>query len=191
MTSIAEIGKQVVAIVAGLSRAGGPIPAENGYVRKSVIRKLILACPHARSADDWGKVSRVDLQSWSPDAAGVLGEFPASATADSISSLLFGRPDWGLLVSMWACLWKPTLPILAKAGWDATGIGPEQADAIGRAAVALHAATGSEITPAAAVRKWLAAEGSDSTSTNGPRVTAGHGAARHEPASRTNASPKG
>ncbi len=131
----------------------GAIPRSNGYVKKTVVRKLICACPHVWNAADWGSVRRADLQAWTPDETKVLEEFPETATAESISMLLFGRPDWGLLVSMWGCMWKPAAHVLDKHGVD--NITPAHAKAICAAAAALHEETGLESTPTVAVQ-WLA-----------------------------------
>ncbi len=154
---IVAIGTGVKTIVNKLSAVGGVVPAADGYVKKTIIRKLLCACPHTRSvAAQWSRVRVRDLQAWTPDEAGILEEFPESATAESISMLLFGRPDWGLLASMWGCLWKPVVPILTKAGMQTQSITPEQAHEIGRVALTLYEETGAESTPAAAVRRWLA-----------------------------------
>jgi len=151
-TSIASIGAGVLAVVEGFSPHG---LALNGYTKKSLIRKLIFACPHSWHAKDWDAVSRKDLQEWSPDERGVLNVFSETETAESISYLLFGRPDWGLLVSSWACVWKPALPELRKNGVSLGSISSGNAEAIARAAAVLHQETGAEGTAAAAVRRWL------------------------------------
>ena len=152
---IASIGTGVLAVVEGLSSPHGVVSAADGYAKKTLIRKLIFACPRSWHAADWAAVSRKDLQAWSPDEAGVLKAFPETETAESISTLLFGRPDWGLLVSCWACVWKPASPELRKNGVSHGSISPGNAEAIARAAAALHQETGAEETAAAAVRRWL------------------------------------
>jgi len=154
-TSIASIGAGVLAVVEGLSSPHGLVSAADGYTKKSLIRKLIFACPHSWHAKDWDAVSRNNLQEWSPDEAGVLKAFSDTDTAESISNLLLGRPDWGLLVSCWACVWKPALPELRKNGVSLGSISSGNAEAIAQAAAALHQETGAEETAAAAVRRWL------------------------------------
>ena len=150
--NLLAIGKGVKDIVDKIS--GDAIPRRDGYVKKSVIRKLMCACPHVWNATDWGSVRRADLQAWTPDETKVLEEVPETATAESISMFLFGRPDWGLLVSMWGCIWKPAALVLAKHGLHK--ITPADAEAISAAAAALHEETGLESTPKAAVQLWLA-----------------------------------
>ena len=109
--NLLAIGNGVKDIVNKINR--GAIPRQDGYVKKTVFRKLMRACPHVWNATDWGSVRRADLHAWTPDQTNVLEEFPETATAESISMFLFGRPDWGLLVSMWGCIWKPAALVLA------------------------------------------------------------------------------
>ena len=80
-TSIANIGAVVEAIVTGLGRSRGLVPAWSGYVKNGLVCKLILACPFAGRAADWHTVTRAELQRWSPDEAGVLKAFPEGTTA--------------------------------------------------------------------------------------------------------------
>lgn len=155
-TSIARIGAGVEAIVNDIPP--GAVPVGRGYVRKTVLRKLIFACPAALSAEDWHTVTRVDLQRWAPDEAGVLSNFPDTESADSMSMLLFDRPDWGLLIPLWACLCKPALPCIGKAGLRPENLSVADAEAIAGAAAALHTA-GNETTVAAAVKSWLLERG--------------------------------
>ena len=140
-----------------ISAPGGGIPATNGYEKKKVIRKLMSADPHIWNAADWGASRRRDLQAWSLETK-VLAHFPDTATAEYISLFMFGRPDWGLLAPLWCSLWKPAWPVLTKAGFGLAGITPEHAEIICQAASALHGETGSESSPADAVRRWLAQE---------------------------------
>lgn len=155
-TSIARIGAGVEAIVNDIP--AGAVPAGRlgrGYVRKTVLRKLIFACPAAQRAEDWHVVSRADLQRWAPDEADVLGGFPETENADSMSMLVFDRPDWGLLISLWACLCKPALSSIWKAGLREDSLQEADAEAIAGAAAALHSEAGNEATVAAAVNRWL------------------------------------
>jgi hypothetical protein len=140
-----------------ISAPGGGIPAWTNYsdVKKTVIRQLMFACPHIWNATDWDAIGRRDLQAWSPDETKVLAHFPDTATAEYISLFMFGRPDWGLLAPLWCSLWKPAWPVLTKAGFGLAGVKPA---AICQAASALHGETGSESSPADAVRRWLAQE---------------------------------
>ena len=46
------------------------------------------------------------LKRLSTDRGGFLDTVPTSWTADEISNMLCGRPDWPVLASMQACLWK-------------------------------------------------------------------------------------
>ena len=153
-TSIVDIGSGVRRIVDTLASSTGVVPCADGYVKKTVIRKLIFACPHAWRADDWSTMTRKDLQELAPGEVGVLKAFPEDQTADSISTLVFGRPDWGLLLSMWTCLWKPAVAVLRKAQCGSTPVRID-AEAIGRAATTLKEESGGEVTAAAVARRWL------------------------------------
>jgi hypothetical protein len=156
-TSIARIGAGVEAIVKGIPP--GVVPGGRGYVRKTVLRKLIFACPAAHRAGDWHAVSREDLQRWAPDEVDALGGFPETASADSMSMLVFDRPDWGLLIPLWACLCKPALRGIGEAGLEPESLEEADAQAIAGAAAALHSKAGNETTVAAAVKRWLQERG--------------------------------
>ncbi len=145
-TSIANIGAGVEAIVDGISHPGGLVPASPGYVKKSLVCKLIFACPHALGTGDWHTVTRDDAQRWSPDEVGVLKAFAEDATAASMSLLLFDRVDWGLLVSVWGCLLKGAMALVERAG-----LRPEDVDA-----EAIAAAAEPDKSVSVAVARWLA-----------------------------------
>lgn len=150
--AVAETAKDIVDILSGI---GCPVPRSNGYVRKTVIRSLMLACPSILQNAEWGGVLRTDLQAWAPDQTGALEQFPPTTSAEHLSMFMFGRPDWGLLVSMWCCLWKQVLPIMAKAGVQPDEITPEIAGAICEVATAMQGETGRVNSPAVVVRQWL------------------------------------
>ncbi len=116
---------------------GGPLPSTNCHAKKTVIRTLMLACPNMWDNAEWGSVLRTDLQAWVPDETGVLELFPVAASAESISMPMFGRPDSGLLVSMWGCLWKQVPCVLAKVGMQPEQITPESAGTICEVATAM------------------------------------------------------
>lgn len=150
--SVVEVAKDIIAIVSAI---GSPIPATKGYVRKTVIRSLLLACPAIRLDADWAAVMRTDLQEWAPDEKGVLEQFPATATAEAISTFMFRRPDWGLLVSMWGCMWNPVPQILAQADVQQEDITAAVAETMCEVAQAMQNKTGRVNPPAAVVRQWL------------------------------------
>ena len=112
----------------------------------------MFACPYIWNATDWRAIRRRDLQAWSPDETEVLAHFLETATAEYISLFMVGRPDW------WCCLLKPAWPVLTDVGCGLEGITPVHAESICQAASALHSETGSESSPADAVRRWLAEE---------------------------------
>lgn len=154
-TSIARIGSAVEGIVSRISRGSAVVPDRPGYVTKTVIRKLIFACPAARNAEDCHAVTREDLQRWSPDESGVLSHFDSGMPADDMSKLVFDRPDWGLLISLWCCLVKPAETYLQKASVSTDRLTEKDADEIANAAAALHEASGAETTVLGAVQQWL------------------------------------
>ena len=78
-----------------------------GYVRKSIVRKVILG-PVAfgeLSSIDWSALSRTQLQELCPDQAGYVETLPETWTAQDISRFVFDRDDWAMFVSCFACLW--------------------------------------------------------------------------------------
>lgn len=96
---------------AAVAAAGEATPlrtAGPGYINRFIVRKLVIAelvTADARELD-WGKVTLCMLMAISADAGEVLHHFPHNWAASDISKFLFDRDDWGLLASMFGCLWK-------------------------------------------------------------------------------------
>ena len=155
-TSLHRIGKGVEDIVQGLSCPGGAIPAKKGYIFKSVVRKLMLACPAASASEaDWANVSRLQLQAWSPDETHALTSFGEKGNAQSMSMLLFDRPDWGLLISMWACLCKPAVALLAGAKYRPSDLQAKDLEGIVAAVATVEKEMGTAASVQVAVKRWL------------------------------------
>ena len=82
-------------------------PSKVGYVRKFIDRKLFLLVLAAGSvhSDGWQSTAASALNSTLPDQHDFTSGFPDGWTAAEMSNFLFGRDDWAVFASMWACLW--------------------------------------------------------------------------------------
>ena len=60
---------------------------------------------HVDKCVDWRTVSKAALQSMSGDAKENLEDVPDTWRASEISYFFTGRPDWGLIASVYPCLW--------------------------------------------------------------------------------------
>ena len=154
VTSARDVGTAIAEIVRTI---GCHILRVNGYVRKTVTRSLLLACPNVLNAAEeapWASVRRVELQMWVPDQSHVLEMFPPTATAADISTFMFGRPDWGVFVSMWGCTWQHVPGMLTKAGLVPDSVSAEVAQEL-LATVGRMAQVGDATTPVDVTHKWL------------------------------------
>ena len=90
-----------------------------GYVHDFLRRKLVLgqlSSSSARTQVQWSQVSVNCLKQLSPDVCGYLARAPAKWTAADLSRFCTDRDDWGILVSMWACLWGAVVKAKAYQG---------------------------------------------------------------------------
>ena len=90
-----------------------------GYVHDFLRRKLVLgqlSSSPARTQVQWSEVSVNCLKQMSPDVCGYLASAPAKWTAADLSRYCTDRDDWGVLVSMWACLWGAVVKAKAYQG---------------------------------------------------------------------------
>ena len=106
--SFAEGARSILSHMGAASGALGA-KSEQGYVVDHVVRKFalgrILAAPQDAGMVDWSRITRNQLRLLCADQSEYLNNFPENYTAADISDALFGRPDWGLLASCYACLW--------------------------------------------------------------------------------------
>jgi len=110
------------ALVAGAFRGlqAGP------YIVRSFCRKVIIArIAHETPVSsrgvggwvfrgeclEWGRVSLTDIAGMTPDAGNHLDTL-GGMSAGEASALIFGRPDWALLLSWAACMWSG--PVAAR-----------------------------------------------------------------------------
>ena len=85
------------------------------------------------------------------DQSGSLNAFDPNWSAADISNFVFGRPDWGLFVSLFSCVWHDALPD-AKGPREAL-IRDIKSGAFERAAAAMRSSTGHAAHPAIVVQK--------------------------------------
>lgn len=108
LPDIAAIARQVVLAV-GRHTAALQTKVD-GYVADYIVRKLVLRRLVAEAADgryiDWSATSVEQLRLVSADSGGFLAALPSNWVAADASWFFFDRPDWGCLISMYACLWK-------------------------------------------------------------------------------------
>lgn len=115
LSAIAASARQ--AVVAIGRQAAALQTKVDGYVADYIVRKLVLRRLVAEACErryiDWSATSLEQLRLVSPDASDFLGALPPTWAAAEASWFFFDRPDWGCLISMFACLWKE-----AADTWD-------------------------------------------------------------------------
>jgi len=84
---------------------------DTGYIATFVGRKVVLARLAGGLSVDWGGISRLDLEELSCDQSGSLKACDETWSAADISNFIFGRPDWGMFVSVFACLWHEAVAV--------------------------------------------------------------------------------
>lgn len=114
----ASLNASVRTLVDTVARSAGGIlqGGADGYLRLSLNRKLLLGLLALYPELDWSNVSLVQLREAAPDQGDHLKGFPPEWDAQEASRLIFSRPDWALLISMYACLWSP---VAAKGNTEA------------------------------------------------------------------------
>jgi len=128
----------------------------DGYVRTFVVRKIVFAMVVEGPWEmDWGKVLRPEFQSMCCDENQYLQEFDATWTAGEISSFVFGRDDWPMLVSVFACLWHDAFDKKKKAAREQI-ISDIVVGNFGRKARLMRASSGHAWCPALIAKRSLA-----------------------------------
>ena len=122
-----------------------------GYVATFVGRKVLLAMvAHGYMTVDWSSLDRPALEELCCDQNGFLQEFDASWSAADISNFIFGRPDWGMFVSLFACLWRDA--VAAKRKSRDTLMKHIETGAFERTAAALRSSCGHSVHPALVIQ---------------------------------------
>ena len=75
-------------------------------VGKAIMRKFVLGYLADGGSARWDEMSLEDLQAIDPDEGGHLKSLPQDECVSDVSMLILGRPDHGMLLSMWACLFE-------------------------------------------------------------------------------------
>lgn len=102
--AVANLGASLREIVTTTARAAGL--RWGAYVTPHVVRKLLIGVVANRRAGvdrAWLGVPISAIQDLEPDMGGYLSDF-GSLTSGEASDMVFGRPDRGLFISMWGCL---------------------------------------------------------------------------------------
>ena len=87
----------------------------NSYCTGSVVRKIMLAEVAAgRWRSDMHEMTVKDLSAISVDEGNHLSSVTQTMPVEELSYLCFGRTDWGLLVSCFACLWHEFIDMARK-----------------------------------------------------------------------------
>ena len=83
-------------------------------------RKVVLALlATSRVAVDWATITRAQLEDLCCDQSNFLSAFDASMSAADVSNLVFGRKDWPMFVSLWACLMKDVFRVTSSTSDEA------------------------------------------------------------------------
>ena len=75
-----------------------------------------LSCSSGRTNVQWSEVSVDCLKQLSPDVCDYLSRVPAKWSARDLSRFCTDRDDWGVFVSMFACLWGTVVNAKAYQG---------------------------------------------------------------------------
>ena len=95
----------------------------SNYVSTSILRKIVLAeCAAGRWRQEWSKMTVADLRILSVDEGEHLNSVRQDIRVSELSFHLFGRTDWGLMVSCFACFWHDLLQLIEnnKNKWGDT-----------------------------------------------------------------------
>ena len=152
--------------------------ATEGYCFHFLYRKILIGEASFRTrstsfaAVNWHELTVGDLKFMSADQNDHLSEFPPSTSAGAVSHFIFGRFDWPLLLSCFACLWhescesegdqselvgSETLLSFATSWWQRNGIAPHPSVLL----AAYHAASLSPKAPRSSKKRVAAAISTD------------------------------
>ena len=85
---------------------------DTAYVVTSVARKVVIAMlSSGRATTEWAHMRRAELEELSCDQNDLLKSMPESWSAADISNFIFGRPDWGIFVSLFGCLLRDAIKV--------------------------------------------------------------------------------
>ena len=131
------------------------IATPGSTVRKAILRKFVLGYLADGGILNWEDVGIGELSEMSPDENEHLHSLPEGDAVCALSMLILGRPDHGIFLSMWSCLFAGACPAgmedsMARAleedgdaavdAWLAShaGVGPRPADLCGQLAQQLR-----------------------------------------------------
>ena len=102
-----------------LGRHSSTWAGQVGYAHDRLRRKLVvgqLSSSSGRTNVQWSDVSVDCLKRLSPDVCDYLSRVPAKWSARDLSRFCTDRDDWGVFVSMFACLWGMVVNAKAYRG---------------------------------------------------------------------------
>ena len=80
------------------------IAAPGSAVRKAILRKFALGYLADGGIARWSEINIEELRALAPDESEHMKDLPQEECASAVSMLILGRPDCGMLLSMWSCL---------------------------------------------------------------------------------------
>ena len=178
LLAAAQGGANALSIARGLraiyAKAAQAAPStlerdDTGYCVTSLVRKVVLALlASGRASADWGSLRRSELEELCCDQSEFLKAVPQAWSAADISNFMFGRSDWGMFVSLYACFMKDALRSLKiETGQSGAVLEILASSTFGRAADALRAQHGHAVHPTLVLQE-LCRQGHD---LRGPTVS--------------------
>ena len=104
-----------------------------------------------RATCDWASMGRAHLEELCCDQNELLKTLPETWSAADISNFIFGRPDWGIFVSLFGCLFRDA--IKASRVSDVEFLGCLASPIFGDTAKALRAQCGHAVHPAIVLKE--------------------------------------
>ena len=93
--ALSEAGKACKALV---------IASSGSTVRQAILRKFVVGYLACGGIAHWEQLNANELSEFSPDEGGHLKTLPEGESVSALSMLILGRPDHGMFLSMWPCL---------------------------------------------------------------------------------------
>ncbi len=153
-SDLAKVVTELTRIVVAL-RNVTTATQQASYIVAHLVRKMFLCYLQYRGEDiDWGDVTVGMLDGAFPDKCEYLSLFPEHMDLASMSSLVLGRRDMGVFLSMFACVWRDVARRWAKEEEQALLLDDFGTDEFHSATVSLIRDKGHSVCPFSAVSAW-------------------------------------